>query len=33
MKFDFNASGCKRSPVTTPEGGEESGKEDSQLIE
>lgn len=21
MKFDFNASGCKRSPVTTPEGG------------
>lgn len=33
MKFDFNASGCKRSPVTPPEGGEESGKEDSQLIE
>lgn len=37
MKFDFNASGCKRSPVTTPEGGmgreKRAGKEDSQLIE
>lgn len=26
MKFDFNASGCKRSPVTTAEGGEKSGQ-------
>lgn len=31
MKFDFNASGCKRSPVTMPGGGGREG--DSQLIE